>query len=254
MGVVARPRSRRAARFAQRCRENVPGWGLAGTWGGDAAAVNRYVQSPQEIAFYDAAMISTKGVCAILSWQTSYVWNPGNRSEAATLIRALHQRADVRARQAGERPRREESPLHQLSAIMTARPYGPMDPNSQHQMWSRWVFGVLASTKHPDRLVCVDNFRRWCRMGFQSSVGRARCDLRRAYYRFVLEIEGPPVHDPAFVESVRQQFVERFMAPGFGPGARLLRFRTKLLAGDRQDGTPPDQLLVMPQADLLYTV
>jgi len=129
---------------------------------------------------------------------------------------------------------------------MTA-PYGTIDPNSQHQIWSRWVFGVEASPdKTPDVKECADNARRYFAKGFKSTVGRVRCDQQGTYYCFVVEIEGPPGHDAEYADSVKQDFVERFMAPGFGPSAELVRFAVGILAGDQQEGQPPDQLLVMP--------
>ena len=133
---------------------------------------------------------------------------------------------------------------------MTAA-YGSIDPNSQHQVWSRWVFGVEAApNKLPPVSECVDNARRFFSKGFASSVGRVRCDQQGTYYVFVAEIEGPPAHDPAYAESVRKEFAERFMVPGFGPGAQLVRFTTGILAGNQQDGNPPDQLLVLPSIPL----
>ncbi|MGH7184698.1 MAG: hypothetical protein ACREIB_00235 [Pseudomonadota bacterium] len=127
------------------------------------------------------------------------------------------------------------------------KPFGIIDPNSQHQLWSRWIFGVEASlAKLPPVKECADNARRYFAKGFQSTVGRVRCDQQGTYYCFIVEIEGPPGHDLEYVESVKRNFVERFMAQGFGPSARLVRFEVGILAGDQQDGKPPDQMLVMP--------
>ncbi len=129
--------------------------------------------------------------------------------------------------------------------------YGSMNPNSQHQLWSRWTFGVLANpTKLPTLRECRSNFSRWCSLGFASTVGRVRCTCTASaagtVYLFVVEIEGPPAHDPGYRDAVRRQFAGRFMRTGFGSGAHLCRFEVSVLAGDRQDGSPPDQLLVLP--------
>lgn len=133
---------------------------------------------------------------------------------------------------------------------MTERPFGTMDPNSQHQRWSRWVFGIEANpTKCPDHLVVVDNARRYFRKAFKT-VGRVRCDRQGTYYCLIVEIEGPPAHDPGFVDALKRDFAERFLAAGFGASARLTRFEVALLAGDAEDGRPPDQMLVMPRAIL----
>lgn len=128
------------------------------------------------------------------------------------------------------------------------RPFGPMDPNSQHQRWSRWVFGVEASpSKRPSVKECVDNARRYFAKAFQSTVGRVRCDAQGTYYCFVVEIEGPPAHDPEYVRALKADITERFLRPGFGPSVQLVRCEVGLLAGDTEDGTPPEQFLVVPQ-------
>jgi hypothetical protein len=123
--------------------------------------------------------------------------------------------------------------------------YGPIDPNSEHQMWSRWVFGVESPVKQPDVEECITNAQRYFAKGF-GTVGRVRCDQQGTYYCLVVEVEGPPAHDPGYVESVRRQFVKRFMAQGFGPSAYLTRFTAGVLAGNCEDGQPPTQMLVMP--------
>lgn len=134
---------------------------------------------------------------------------------------------------------------------MTERPFGVMDPNSQHQRWSRWIFGIEANpAKCPDHMAVVDNARRYFRKAFKT-VGRVRCDQQGTYYCLVVEIEGPPAHDPGYVESLKRDFTERFLAAGFGASARLTRFDVALLAGDAEDGTPPDQMLVMPHVALV---
>lgn len=169
--------------------------------------------------------------------------------------------------------------------LTTEKAYGPIDPNSAHQMWSRWTFEIEANPKRPliSETEIADNARRFFSKGFFNvnfgTCGRVRCDrfvhlsssatveygkgafgrfeqprsvmpeYKRVCYGLVLEIEGPPAHDPGLVEKVRQQFADVFVAQGFGHGARLTRFEVGVLAGDQQDGKPPDQLLVMPRAD-----
>lgn len=126
------------------------------------------------------------------------------------------------------------------------RPFGVIDPNSQHQLWSRWVFGIQADAgKCPPVDTCADNARRFFARGF-GTVGRVRCDQQGTYYVVVAEVEGPPAHDPDYRAAVKRQFRERFLRAGFGDSARLVRFDATVLAGDRQDGAPPAQMLVMP--------
>lgn len=134
---------------------------------------------------------------------------------------------------------------------MTDEAYQGMDPNSQHQLWSSWVFGIQASpTKRPDVREVVDNARRYFTTVFHSTTGRVRCDEQGGYYVVIIEIERPPAHDVTFASRVRDDFRERFVKQGFGPKAQLVRFEVSILAGDQQDGKPPDQLLVMPYVSL----
>ena len=129
---------------------------------------------------------------------------------------------------------------------MVDAPYGSIDPNSEHQLWSRWIFGIEAHrTKCPDYLDVVDNARRYFAKLFKT-VGRVRCDQQGTYYCLIVEIEGPPAHDAGYTTAVCKSFRERFMVQGFGGLARLVRFEVGVLAGDQQDGKPPDQMLVMP--------
>lgn len=126
--------------------------------------------------------------------------------------------------------------------------WGSMDPNSEHQRWSRWIFLVEADPgKLPLVKECRENALRFFAQGFNSTSGRVKVEQYGLKYRFTVEIEGPPVHDPDYRISVKREFVHKFMYNGFGNGARLMRFETHLLAGGREDGTPPDQFLVLPQ-------
>ena len=63
-------------------------------------------------------------------------------------------------------------------------------------------------------------------------------------YILMAEVEGPPVHDPEYVLSIRRQFrafVDRHWS------ARVpFKMDTALLAGDAEDGRPPAQLIVLP--------
>src|SRR5262245_45529018 len=131
------------------------------------------------------------------------------------------------------------------------------DPNSQHQRWSKWEFGIEANPKKlPPKKDVEYNAAKYFQAGFGSAgkmtvkLLRTPTDakyLRRAsYYYISLIIEGPPVHDPAFRAQVRADFEKRFMGAGFGHGARLVLFRCQLLAGDAEDGNPPEQLIVLP--------
>jgi hypothetical protein len=125
-----------------------------------------------------------------------------------------------------------------------------MDPNSQHQRWSRWSFDIISPdlARRPKSSEVVDNARRFFATGFHSTVGRVRVD-RRAMDRYAVsvEIEGPPVHDPCYRMDVARRVAEHFVARGFGPQARIEHWTVMCLAGDAEDGKPPAQALFMPQ-------
>lgn len=127
-------------------------------------------------------------------------------------------------------------------------PYGGIDPNSQHQLWSRWIFRIDAPVeKRPPVDEVVANARRYVAKLFHSTIGRVRCDQQGGRYVLIVEIEGPPAHDPAYVARVIEDVRTRFVAQGFGPRARLTDTVVGILAGDTQDGQPPAQLIVMPR-------
>jgi hypothetical protein len=147
------------------------------------------------------------------------------------------------------------------------KPWGAVDPNSTHQRWSRWTFTVAA---HPDKLPtqaeCIDAFRRYVAVLFQSRIGRVKLEIASNAWRggmfngeypevwlyvFTVEVEGPPVHDVMYRDWVRREFGGVFVLKGFGPSARLHQMETSLLAGSAQNGTPSRQLLVLPTVKLL---
>ncbi len=140
------------------------------------------------------------------------------------------------------------------------------NPNSQNQLWSKWEFGIEASPRRlPKKSDVEDNARRYFAAGFGTAgklavkLLRTPTDatlLRRAtYYYITVMIEGPPAHDPGYREYVRRDFTKKFVEAGFGQTARLVMFRCNIMAGDKQDGTPPEQLIVLPSirlSDLLH--
>src|SRR5262245_321110 len=92
------------------------------------------------------------------------------------------------------------------------------NPNSQHQLWSRWEMGIEASpSKLPKKQDVIDNARRYFAAGFKSDAGRLTVKLlrtptdvkllrRATYYYITMLIEGPPASDPAFRLAVRRDF------------------------------------------------
>ena len=131
---------------------------------------------------------------------------------------------------------------------MTDTTWGAMDPNSDHQLWSRWTFAIRVArhAPRPSRGEVIDNARKYFAMLFRAP-GQLRCDVVGRVYRITLDVEGPPAHDVGCRAHVHTDFKKRFMRAGFGPGSRLVDFQVAILAGDVQDGTPRTQLLVMPK-------
>ena len=124
-----------------------------------------------------------------------------------------------------------------------------MNPNSAHQLWSLWTFEFTA--RHAVPYNVSYNARKFFKQLFNTDVGQVRVNswptdsFKTTLWSIDLRIEGPPAHDPDCRASVQKQFTEHFMKRGF----RLPQFKSmevSILAGDVQDGKPPDQLIVMP--------
>lgn len=123
-----------------------------------------------------------------------------------------------------------------------------MNPNSDHQIWSAWTFSVHEAGRHVPRADVELNVARWLRAGF-GSVGEVRVRPMPYGWRIEALVEGAPAHDTAYVESVRLQFQQRFVAQGWGPLASG-SVTVKVMAGDVQDGKPPAQVVIVPQLRL----
>ena len=123
-----------------------------------------------------------------------------------------------------------------------------MDPNSSHQRWSFWEYRVYpAFAQRPAFALVKANCGRVGRLLFGStSRMRLRCATDatgRLYWEIAVLTEGHPVHDPQYTEWMHTQW-RTFFQRGFG--ACEVHAHARLEAGDRQDGTPPDQLIIMP--------
>jgi hypothetical protein len=119
-----------------------------------------------------------------------------------------------------------------------------MDPNSQHQRWSRWTFDIEEAGRHVPRADVELNAARWLRAGF-GSAGQARVLQTITGWQIEARIEGKPAHDPGYVASVRREFQQRFVEKGWGPLARGW-VTVKVLAGDKQDGRAAAQWVELP--------
>lgn len=123
-----------------------------------------------------------------------------------------------------------------------------MNPNSGNQMWSLWEYRVYPTAlRRPDYPTVKANCARFGRLVFGSaSQMRLRCatdGVGRLYWEVAVLSEGHPVHDPQYVTWVHDQW-RSFFHSGFG--ACEVQVHARLEAGDRQDGTPPDQMIILP--------
>lgn len=119
-----------------------------------------------------------------------------------------------------------------------------MNPNSGNQRWSRWVYRVEAPAD-PHFEVVRQSCRAfgWRRFGSASVM---RVQRKPGLWEIAILSEGHPAHDPGYAGWMHAEW-RRFLAVGFGPKARITT-AASLVAGTRDDGTPPDQLIIMPGA------
>jgi hypothetical protein len=124
------------------------------------------------------------------------------------------------------------------------------NPNSGHQRWSKWTFDVRIPGAPPSLAYVRDNARRFFVQLFRSSAGQVRVTQFGRRWVLELRIEGVDAHDPELVAQVRRQVTRDFVAKGFR-NACLARMDVGILAGSREDGSPPDQLIVLPPLSLM---
>jgi hypothetical protein len=124
-----------------------------------------------------------------------------------------------------------------------------MNPNSQHQIWSLWEYQIYPDfNKRPDYLTVKTNCARFGRLIFGSAstmkIRHAGDASGKLFWEVAILTENHPVHDPAYTEWVHEKW-KVFFQNGFGPTCEI-RCHARLEAGDRQDGTPADQLIILP--------
>lgn len=123
------------------------------------------------------------------------------------------------------------------------------DPNSQNQLWSKWLFQVIETGRQVPKADVQYNAARWLRMGF-GSVGRVRVYGVPRGWRIEALVEGAPAHDPGYRENVRLEFI-RFVEQGWGMWALPKMWEPKIMAGSKQDGRPREQMIEVPSLRLL---
>lgn len=124
-----------------------------------------------------------------------------------------------------------------------------MDPNSKNQLWSRWAWTVRPGRSvvlpfEPVKLVLANHVR-----SLFGSAGQMRITEKLDHYIIDLRIEGRPAHDPDFVAHIKRKMVVFFIKQ-FGPTTTVTMTPPKIEAGSRQDGSPPDQLIILPSLRL----
>lgn len=124
-----------------------------------------------------------------------------------------------------------------------------MNPNSANQVWSLWEYRVYPDALHrPDYTLVKENAARFGRIVFGSASQMrllyATDERGRLYWEVAILTEGHPVQDQRYVWWVHQQWV-KFFQNGFGTACEVFS-HARLEAGDRQDGAPPDQLIILP--------
>ena len=119
-----------------------------------------------------------------------------------------------------------------------------MNPNSTNQWWSYWKFTV---TPPVWRQLDFENVRSiYARFGRTTFGSATQMKVTEHMWEWVIEVrtEGHPVHDPNFAKNITAQW-EAFFRHNFGKGVKVVT-ETKLQAGSRQDGTPAEQLIMLP--------
>jgi len=117
--------------------------------------------------------------------------------------------------------------------------------NSQHQLWSRWTAVITPdpTRARPSHEDVRDNCARFYRKAFGSATALSLTSTPTTW-TVDCRTEGHPAHDRAYRAWMTGQ-LRRFLLNGFGAQAAI-ELTVTVEAGDTQDGTPPDQLIMGP--------
>lgn len=123
------------------------------------------------------------------------------------------------------------------------------NPNSANQTWSRWTFKCFIPTKKSLTFEeILLNWRKFCPLLFKTHSGRLKLTKTNSHYKFVADIEGVSINDPLYRADVKMRMREHFIRKGLGNySANSMKMESSLLSGSAQDGTPPVQLIVLPE-------
>jgi hypothetical protein len=121
-----------------------------------------------------------------------------------------------------------------------------MNPNSTHQLWSKWIITIRPDLPVQPAFAEVQaNAARFLRKAFGSA---ALCRVRRFTKAWVVEVLADAQYHPDDRESftAMSRDLTRFFRNGFGSANTDVRVKARLMAGERMDGGAPDQMLMMP--------
>jgi hypothetical protein len=128
-----------------------------------------------------------------------------------------------------------------------------VDCNSQHQLWTLWTYTLRPSPRcHPSFEDVRENCARFGVKAFGMTAAMRVRGVSRPQDRDNWEIEvlaeGVPGHDPRYAEWMHRQWM-RFFRSGFGSSCQVAA-DVCVMAGDRQDGMRPDQMIIVPTIPL----
>jgi hypothetical protein len=122
-----------------------------------------------------------------------------------------------------------------------------MNPNSAHQLWSKWIITVRANTPYtPAYAEMRQNVGRFLRKGF-GSAGQWRLRWFPRNNVWVVQMLAESARHPHSKQDF-DYFKDAFVAffrNGLGQQAHV-HIKARLMAGERLDGRPSDQMLIMP--------
>lgn len=117
-----------------------------------------------------------------------------------------------------------------------------MDPNSAHQLWSRWTATITTTPTTPPFEVVKENCARFYRKAFGSATELQITSGN--VWTIDCRTEGAPANDPTWVAWMTDQLAA-FLLNGFGAGSAV-DIEVKVEAGVTGNGQPPDQLILGP--------
>jgi hypothetical protein len=136
-----------------------------------------------------------------------------------------------------------------------------MDPNTQHQFWGKWTVTVTRPLAAPETQLSEQSAQaikvEWAkvvkeRLGRTGSVQanhvvstHPKTGNLRSTWELIALIEDLNQNDPTFERIARRHLVA-WCLWGFGSAADV-EIEYKRMAGNAQDGKPPEQMLILEE-------